>query len=150
MALSEYMIRRQSLKNGTLEKDPPKAKQPLRSVGLKRQEEIKEERGDGGDPDKNAPKKKFGGRSEKMKGIMAAIKPLYKSFLKEKSLCEIKSPVCTSEATCIHHTAGRGMNHLMDTNTWEAACNACNNYVEENDKWARENGHKISRHTKSS
>lgn len=89
--------------------------------------------------------KRKGGRSEKMKGIMAAIKPLYKSFLKEKPICEIKSAVCTSEATCIHHTAGRGMDHLMDTNSWEAACSACNGYVEKNDRWARDNGHKVSR-----
>lgn len=94
------------------------------------------------------PWKQLPKRSEKMKGIMAAIKPLYKSFLKEKPYCEIRSPVCTSAATCVHHTAGRGMNHLMDTNTWEAACDACNLYVEENDKWAKENGHKYSRHKK--
>lgn len=148
MALSEYMISRQALKNGTREKDPPKAKQPLRSVGLKRQEEIKEERASGIRLEKKAPKKKFGGRSEKMKGIMAAIQPLYRSFLKEKPICEIKSPVCTSEAACIHHTAGRGMSHLMDTNTWEAACSACNLYVEEHDQWARDNGHKYSKHKK--
>lgn len=91
---------------------------------------------------------KKGGRSEKMKGIMAAIKPLYQSFLKEKQECEIKSPVCTGQSTCVHHTAGRGMENLMDMNTWEAACDPCNLYVEEHDAWARENGHKISKHAK--
>lgn len=149
MALSEYMLRRQGLKNGTREKDPPKAKQPLRQVSEKKKKEQADDKAAGV---KKTPKpfKRSGGRSEKMKGIMAAIKPLYKSFLKEKEACEIKSPVCTGQATVIHHTAGRGMNHLMDTNTWEASCTACNNYVEENDKWARDNGHKISRHAKSS
>lgn len=138
MVMSQYMLQRQGLKNGTREKDPPKAKQPLRQVSEKKKKELGESKG-------KTPVKLIAHRSEKMKGIMAAIKPLYRSFLKEKPICEIKSPVCTSEATCIHHTAGRGMDHLMDTNTWEASCSACNLFVETNDKWARESGHKISR-----
>lgn len=120
----------------------PKAKklpQPIAKVSEKKKKEIAAEKG-------KTPRVKIAHRSEKMKGIMTAIKPLYKSFLKEKPICEIRSEVCTGQATCIHHTAGRGMNHLMDTNTWEASCSAYNLYVEENDQWARENGHKYSRH----
>lgn len=47
------------LKQGMIEKDPPKGKQPLRQVGLKRQEELKEEKKTGGDPDKKAQDKWF-------------------------------------------------------------------------------------------
>lgn len=127
----------------------PKPKKPLRQVSEKKKVKDAAEKA-AGFP--NGGKKfslKTGQRSEKMKGIMAAIKPLYKSFLSTKPYCEIRSPVCTSEATCVHHTAGRGMDHLMDTNTWEAACDPCNKYVEANDKWARENGHKYSKHKKT-
>ena len=124
-----------------------KAQQPLKQKSDKK---VAEEAADKAAGVKKTPKpfKRNGGRSEKMKGVMAAIKPLYRSFLKEKEACEIKSPVCTGQATVIHHTAGRGMNHLMDTNTWEAACSACNLYVEENDQWARDSGHKYSKHEK--
>lgn len=59
MALSDYMIRRQGLKNGTREKDSAKAKQPLRQVSLKRLEENEEAKADGGDPDKKALNKWF-------------------------------------------------------------------------------------------
>lgn len=132
------MLQRQGLKNGTREKDPPKAKQPLRQVSEKKKKEIAVSKG-------KTPNKPIAHRSEKMKGIMAAIKPLYKSFLKEKPICQIRSPEGTGQSTCIHHTAGRGMERLMDTNSWEAACSACNGYVEKNDRWARDNGHKVSR-----
>lgn len=126
----------------------PKPKQPLKQVSDKKK--IKDAEAKAQPP--TGVKKtwyQMPKRTEKMKGIMAAIKPLYKNFLKEKPYCEIRSPVCTSEATAVHHTAGRGMNHLMDTNTWEACCSACNTYVEEHDGWAKANGHKYSKHKKS-
>lgn len=97
---------------------------------------------------RNVPLKKGGkpkGRSEKMRGVMAAIKPLYADFLGKKPVCEINSPVCTQTATCVHHTAGRGVAQIMNIKTWKASCDACNNYVEKHDQWARDNGHKVSK-----
>lgn len=126
-----------------------KVQKPIAKESAKTKEKKAEEKAQPATGEK-IPWKQLPKRSEKMKGIMAAIKPLYKNFLKEKPYCEIRSPVCTSEATCVHHTAGRGMNHLMDTNTWEAACDACNLYVEANDDWAKANGHKYSKHKKIS
>lgn len=100
---------------------------------------------------RSAPLKKGGkpkGRSEKIRGVMAAIKPLYIDFLEKKPVCEINSPVCTQTATCVHHIAGRGVAQIMNIKSWKAACDACNSYVEKHDQWARDNGHKISRHSK--
>lgn len=102
------------------------------------------------EPRKPLPKGKplqKGARSEKMKGVMKAIAPLYTEFLEDK-LCEINSPECTQTATCVHHTAGRGVAQIMNRKTWKASCDACNYYVEKHDEWARQNGHKVSRHTK--
>jgi hypothetical protein len=106
---------------------------------------------------KTAPRKpllkctglKKGGRSEKMRGVMAAIKPLYEDFLEKKPVCEINSPECTQTATCVHHVAGRGVAQIMNLKKWKASCDACNSYVEKHDEWARENGHKVSRHANS-
>jgi len=100
---------------------------------------------------RSTPVKKGGkpnGRSEKMRGVMAAIKPLYVDFLEKKPVCEIHSPVCTQAATCVHHTAGRGVAQIINIKTWKASCDACNCYVEKHDAWAREKGFKISKHTK--
>jgi len=76
-----------------------------------------------------------GARSEKMKGVMAAIKPLYIDFLEKRPVCEINSPVCTQTATCVHHTAGRGVAQVMNIKSWKASCVACNIYVEKHDEW---------------
>lgn len=86
--------------------------------------------------------------SLKMADIKKQLKKLYPQFLKKHPFCEINSPVCTKVATCINHKKGRGKNEILNEETWEASCTACNGYIEENDSWARENGHKVSRHSK--
>lgn len=87
-------------------------------------------------------------RTEKMKGIISALRPLYDKFLKNKTECEIKSPACTGQVTEVHHTKGRGVKVILDDTYWKACCNACNLYVERKDAEAREKGFKISRHAK--
>lgn len=52
--LSDYMLRRQGLKNGTREKDPPKEKTPLRRQSEKAKVKEAEDRKTGGNPDKKA------------------------------------------------------------------------------------------------
>lgn len=42
--MSQYMLQRQGLKNGTREKDRPKAKQPLRQVSEKKKKEQKDDK----------------------------------------------------------------------------------------------------------
>lgn len=90
------------------------------------------------------------GRSEKMRGIMKAIKPLYEIYLEKNEECQIKSQVCTGRATAVHHTEGRGVSKIMDQRTWMACCAACNDWVENKDEAAREMGAKKSRHAKHS
>jgi hypothetical protein len=51
---------------------------------------------------------------------------------------------CTGMADGVHHKRGRGI-WLMEVETWMAACNACNLYVEDNHAWAVDNGFKESR-----
>lgn len=123
-----------------------KVPQPIARVSEKKKAKDAEDKKAGIKPE---PRKPIAKRSEKMKGIMAAIKPLYKSFLKSHPVCEIRSPNCIGNATCVHHTAGRGMNHLMNMESWQAACDPCNHWVESNDDKAKEKGSKKSRHLKA-
>jgi hypothetical protein len=86
-------------------------------------------------------------RSKKMTDVMKEVKKLYTIFLKSKPKCEVKSPQCTIVSTDVHHKAGRGKNQIADKKTWMAVCRSCHNLIENNDKWARDNGFKISQHT---
>lgn len=88
-------------------------------------------------------------RSEKMKGIISALRPLYDKFLADHPDCELRTDVCTGPAECIHHPEGRGVKVVLDTSKWKASCAACNHRVEVKDAEARENGHKTSRHKKN-
>lgn len=96
---------------------------------------------------KPAKKAKVGKRSKKMKKEIAKLKPIIAEFLSRpgNNLCAINSPVCTKAATCVNHTAGRTGKKLTDTKYFEPSCTPCNGFIEENDAWAREHGHKISR-----
>jgi len=100
----------------------------------------------------NTPLKKGGkpkGRSEKMRGVISALRPLYDAFMKDKEECEIKSPVCTGRAECVHHVEGRGIKVILDQSKWKACCGACNSHVEVKDAEAKEKGLKKSRLAKS-
>jgi len=91
---------------------------------------------------------KTGQRSEKMKGVIAALRPLYDRFLSSHPDCEIRSEVCTGPAECVHHTQGRGIKVILDDSKWKASCTACNTHVENKDQEAREKGNKVSRLSK--
>lgn len=118
---------------------------------LQRARQKKEKKGPE-PPKRTSPLKKGGkpkGRSEKMRGIISALRPLYDAFLKDKEACEIKSPACTGHATVVHHTEGRAITKIMDQRTWMASCPSCNDWVEGNDGKARELGAKRSKHAKN-
>lgn len=70
---------------------------------------------------------------------------LSKQFRSDHPLCEIRSPECTGKTQGVHHTKGRGKDHLLDINTWMAACNRCNTWIEVHDKEARDKGFKLSK-----
>ena len=86
--------------------------------------------------------------SGKMKSVKSELKKLYPIFLQKHKTCQLKTPVCTKKATCIHHTKGRGPNEIKDESTWKASCTACNLWVEQNHAAAEERGLKVPRHQK--
>lgn len=86
--------------------------------------------------------------SDKEKSRKAELKKMYPVFLAEKKfICEIQSPECTKTATAIHHLKGREGEQVFETLDWLACCQRCNGYVEEHDKWARDKGFKLNKHS---
>lgn len=76
--------------------------------------------------------------------------PAARQFVKDHPACAIRSPVCTGKATCVNHKKGKAtIELLLDEKYWEPSCWPCNNWIESNDAWAREHGHKVSRHAKT-
>lgn len=137
--MSDFFKRRQLRAQGLLDPKAEKAKEDE-----KKAEAAKARK-------KEAAKRQQirGGRSEKMRGIISALKPLYDAFLKGKTECRIKSPVCTGGAEYVHHTEGRGVKVVLDQSKWLECCAACNDYVENKDGEARLKGQKRSRHSKN-
>lgn len=67
--------------------------------------------------------------------------PEREAFLKEgDGKCELKTPVCLKEATCIHHTEGKVGADYLDKSKWMRSCHPCNNWVEQNSAKAKELG----------
>lgn len=120
----------------------PKAKKLQQPSKEKADKRKAEEAADKAAGVKKTPKpfKRNGGRSEKMRGVISALRPLYDKFLKSRPDCEIVSPVCTGEATEVHHIRGRSVNIVLDSAEWKSACSACHHFLHKNDKWARDNG----------
>lgn len=120
--MSDYLLHRRGLKNGSVAPAEKKAPVPI-------------------------PK-----RSEKMKEAMKKYKPIMIAWLAkpENKYCQIKMKGCTKIATQIHHSAGRQGEQLMKEEDFIASCSHCNVIgVEENDAEAREKGFKKTRLGKS-
>ena len=90
-------------------------------------------------------KKPINKKSANKKAVDRELKKLVPIFLAQNPICQIQSPVCTREATCAHHTKGRGKVDVLDVKKMKASCSPCNLWVEENDKKARDLGHKVSK-----
>lgn len=90
-------------------------------------------------------KKRMNKKSPNKKAVDRELKKLVPIFLAKHPVCEIKSPVCTGQATVVHHKKGRGKVDVTNVKTFVAACPPCNGWVEENDKKARDQGHKVSK-----
>jgi hypothetical protein len=60
----------------------------------------------------------------------------------ENKLCRINGTNCTSLATTIEHSAGRGINYLNEE-TWKPACSNCNIELENNSELSKE--HQVSK-----
>lgn len=90
-------------------------------------------------------KKRLNKKSANKKAVDRELKKLVPIFLAKHPECEIKSPVCTHEATIVHHKKGRGKVDVTNVKTFVASCPPCNGWVEQNDKKARDQGHKVSK-----
>jgi hypothetical protein len=88
--------------------------------------------------------KKISPISKKMKVVMDEYSKRRAAYLVIHSYCEAKIPGCTTNATDIHHKAGRGENHLK-ISTWLAVCRNCHRWIEENPDAAKELGFSESR-----
>lgn len=87
--------------------------------------------------------------SEKRKEINKEYKKISKAKMKVDDRCKVKSPVCTGKAQGQNHKQKRSPKNLIDINNLENSCNACNQYIENNTEWAKNNGHLISRFKKT-
>ena len=74
---------------------------------------------------------------------LAALEKLYSKlridYLTKHSNCEAKLPICTFQATDIHHKKGRGP-FLLDVSSWIAVCRVCHTWIELHPLEAKELG----------
>lgn len=108
--------------------------------------------------DEKKPKQKFKPkqkarpkrRNKKMNKAMRVLGKIVDAFLAlpGNRVCAIQSLVCTQQATCVNHKAGRTGKKLTDIKYFEPSCSACNGFIEENNQWAMDHGHKVTRLTK--
>lgn len=78
--------------------------------------------------------------SEKRKKINEQYKVERIKFLTDKPVCE----VCrVAPSTDVHHKAGRIGDNMFKH--WLACCRLCHQKIEENPKWALENGYMMKR-----
>ena len=109
-------------------------------MGLKELQEIKKAAYVMKDMPRPVKRKSVNQVSENGKDTKSMLKRLYAVYLAKRTKCKIKSPVCTGEAICVHHTRGRSAQYLLDQETWLPSCVPCNLYVEQYPKWAKERG----------
>lgn len=89
------------------------------------------------------PKKtqgKIRNRSLKRTELQKEYVKVVQGLLSENKNCQINAPGCTKFANGLHHIVKRAEKNLCELNNLIRACNSCNLYLEENDKWARDNG----------
>lgn len=90
-------------------------------------------------------KKKIKPRSKKLSDLMKKeYVPQVKKMIEAKTPCSLKTEMCTGKAEGFHHPYGKASKELL-LKEKVPACNACNLWVEVNDKEARERGLKKSK-----
>ena len=55
-------------------------------------------------------------------------------------MCEFHLPMCTQQATDVHHMDGRTGDKLLDVSRWKAGCRSCHSWVELNPQAAKDLG----------
>lgn len=78
-------------------------------------------------------------RSSKRVMLDTEYSKLREKFLKEYNMCDAHLNECSTYATDIHHTAGRGK-YYLDITTWKALCRKCHMYIENHPNFAKEMG----------
>jgi len=87
-----------------------------------------------------SPRGQIAQKSDKQKAIDKAYTLMRKAYMTQNPLCNIKIPgVCTGPSCDVHHTAGRGIQTLVQA-TWVATCRECHNYCHSNPLEARKLG----------
>ena len=89
----------------------------------------------------NFPKQKspLKGKSEKQSVLDTLYSKLRKEYLTKKPYCYAKLQGCSSIATDIHHTKGRGAYYLQ-ADTWIGLCRSCHQWIELHPKEAKDMG----------
>src|SRR5690625_1367804 len=81
--------------------------------------------------------------SDKRSKELAEYRKLRDVYMIVNPVCEVRG--CSRRATDLHHKVSREF-ALLDTDVFMAVCRECHNKIEENDRWARDNGYKLSKH----
>ena len=93
---------------------------------------------------KPTSKKSIRPRSTKKIKADAEYSKLRIVYLYSNPMCQAHLPICTNEATDIHHKAGRG-NSYLDLSTWIGVCRSCHTWIELNPSKAKALGFSTSR-----
>lgn len=92
--------------------------------------------------------KKIAPRSERLAKVMKKdYVPQVKEMVERNTPCKVKSPVCTGMAQGFHHLEGKENLQKRVGKNKIPCCNPCNQFIEQNDLWARTNGWKLSKHS---
>lgn len=83
--------------------------------------------------------------SEKRAKLNREYRKKVKKLAEIDTNCEVRSPECTGQMQGLNHLQKRSVKNLTEDWNTERSCNACNSYCERFPKWAKENGHFISR-----
>lgn len=91
-------------------------------------------------------RKPIASRSSKRINLDKEYLQLRKIYLDKFPLCTAALPMCTHNATDIHHKKGRGKYYLV-VNTWMAVCRKCHMWIEEHPIEATDLGFRESKIT---
>lgn len=98
-------------------------------------------------PKKQPPKaiKPIKPESKKRAKLNRVYRKKVKKMAEISTDCEVRSPECTGQMQGLNHLQKRSIKNLTEDWNVERSCNACNLYCETHPKWAKANGHFISR-----
>jgi len=94
---------------------------------------------------KPIPKAKIKKETKKRAKLNRQYRKEVKKAAEESNLCEVNSPECTGIMEGMNHIQKRSAKNLLVKKNLTRSCNACNGYIERHPKWAKDNGHFISK-----